>query len=129
MSEENVEVVRRWIGAFPNDPEAFRETLHPETVWFPFEENHTPSHGLDGAMRIRSQWLSSFDEMQAELEEVIEGEEDVVASVHVTAKGKTSGAEVDVRLHLHFKVREGMVIYLFEYVDRTEALEAVGLRG
>ena len=79
-------------------------------------------------MRIRDQWLSSWDEMQAELEEVIEGEGDVVASVHVTARGKTSGAEVDVRLHLHFKVRDGMVIYLFEYVDRTEALEAMGLR-
>ncbi len=128
MSEENVEVVRRWFWAFENDTEAFRHTLHPEIEWSPFEESHTPSYGVEGAMRIRNQWLDTWDEHRFDLEEVIEEGESVVASVHITARGKASGVEVDVRLHGHFKVREGKIVYLFEHDDRAAALEAAGLR-
>ena len=127
MSRENVEVVRRWLWAFENDSEAFRHTLHPEIEWSPFEESHTPSYGVDGAMRIRNQWLDTWDEHQIDLEDVIAEGEGVVASLHVTARGQASGVEVDVRLYGHFKVREGKVAYLFEHVDRAEALEAAGL--
>jgi ketosteroid isomerase-like protein len=46
---------------------------------------------------------------------------------HVTARGKASGVEVDLRLHYQFKVRDDKVVYLFEHEDRAEALEAAGL--
>jgi ketosteroid isomerase-like protein len=42
-------------------------------------------------------------------------------------RGKTSGAKVDVRIHFHFKVQNGKVVYTFEYEDKAEALEAAGL--
>lgn len=128
MSREDVELVERWMWAFENDPEALRRILHPEIVWFPFEDNHTPSSGVEAAMRVRAQWFDSWDQMQGELEETVEGTDGVVASIHVRGRGKASGVEVDVRLYLHFKVREGKVIYLYEHEDRAEALEAVGLR-
>ena len=35
--------------------------------------------------------------------------------------------EVDLRLYLHFKLRDGKIVYLYEYADRGEALEAAGL--
>lgn len=44
--------MRRWIWAFENDDAAFGEVTHPDIEWAPFEENHTVSHGFDGAMRI-----------------------------------------------------------------------------
>jgi ketosteroid isomerase-like protein len=91
-------VVERWIWAFENDADAFRDILHPEIVWFPFEDNHTPSHGLEGAVRVRTQWFDSWDQMRGELEETVEGTDGVVASMHVTGRGKASGVEVDVRL-------------------------------
>ena len=59
---------------------------------------------------------------------MIEQGESVVASIHVTARGKTSGVEVDTRLHLHFKVRDDKIVYLFEHADRAAALEAAGLQ-
>jgi ketosteroid isomerase-like protein len=127
MSQENVEVVQRWIDTFADDPDAFRETLHPEIEWFPFEENHTPSHGVEGGMRIRNQWMGSWDEMRVDVEDVVAESENIVASVHVTARGKASGVEVDVRLHLHFKVRDEKIVYVFEHEDKAAALEAVGL--
>jgi ketosteroid isomerase-like protein len=125
MSQENV--VRRWFEAFTEDADAFRDVLHPDIEWFPFEENHTPSHGIDGGMRIRNQWMGAWDEMQAELEDLVEKDESIVATVHVMGRGKASGVEVDTRLYLHFKVRDDKVIYLYEYVERRPALEAVGL--
>jgi hypothetical protein len=49
----------------------------------------------------------NWREHRLELEEVTAGGNDIVASVHVTARGKTSGVEVDVHLHPRFKVRAG----------------------
>jgi ketosteroid isomerase-like protein len=128
MSQANVEIVRRWLWAFEQDDDAFRRLTHPEIEWAPFEENHTVFHGLDGAMQIRSGWLDSWSEHDMDIEEVLDGPgEDVMASLHLHARGAGSGVDVDVRLHGHFKIRDGRVAYLYEYQDRAEALEAVGL--
>lgn len=131
MSRENVrvrnEAVRTFVSAFENDTEAFRNTLHPEVEWFPIEDNRTPSRGIEAAMRNRNAWLDTWDEHQLDLEEVVEAGDDVVALVHITARGTGSGIEVDVRFYAHFKVRDGKVIYIFDHEDRGAALEAAGL--
>ncbi len=132
MAQENIEVrnevVRRWFWAFENDADAFRDTLHPEIEWFPIEGNHTPSYGVEAAMRNRSQWLDTWDEHRFDLEEVIEEGDSVVALVHITARGRASGVEVDVRFHAQFKVRAGKVVYIFDHEDRAAALKAAGLK-
>jgi ketosteroid isomerase-like protein len=129
MSQANVEVVRRLIWAFEHDRDTFIELAHPEIEWAPFEENHTVFHGLGGALGIRSGWLDTWAEHHIEIEEVFDRGDDVVVSMHLIARGKGSGIEVDVRVYPHVKVREGKVVYVFEYEDRAEALEAVGLTG
>jgi len=65
--------------------------------------------------------------MRAEVEEVVGEGDSLVATVHVTAQGRASGVEVDVRLYFHFKVRDDKVAYIYEHQDRATALEAVGL--
>jgi ketosteroid isomerase-like protein len=127
MSQENVELAKKWIASFEGDADAFQATLHPEIEWFPFEDNYTPSYGIDGAMRIRNNWLDAWDEMRADLEEVFEGGDSVVASLHITGRGKSSGVKVDARLYLHFKMRDDRIAYIFEHTDRASALEAAGL--
>jgi ketosteroid isomerase-like protein len=37
--------------------------------------------------------------------------------------------EVDQRFYMHWRLREGKIVYLYEYADRDEALEAGGLSG
>jgi hypothetical protein len=127
MSQENVEIVRRWLWAFENSDDLFRELTHPEIEWAPFEENHTVSHGLAGAVRIRDGWLDPWAEHHIGIEELIDAGQDVVAVPHLIARGASSGAEVDVHLYGHFKVRDAKIIYLYEHEDRTQALEAAGL--
>ena len=128
MSQENVEIVRRWLLAFDKNTDIFRQLTHPEIEWMPFEDNHTPSNGLDGAMRIRNGWLDAWDEHRVDIEEALDGGgDDVVATVHVIGRGRGSGVEVDVRLYGHLRVRDAAVIYVYEHEDRADALKAVGL--
>jgi ketosteroid isomerase-like protein len=127
VTQANVEVAKRWLGSFDGDTQVFRGTLHPDIEWHPFEDNHTPSHGIDGAMRIRNGWRDAWEEMQVELQEVLDNDDYVVASVHVTSRGKSSGVEVDTRLHLLFRIRNQKIIYIFEHTERAAALEAAGL--
>jgi ketosteroid isomerase-like protein len=124
MSQDNVEVVRRWLWAFENDTDAFRELLHPEIEVFPFEENHTPVHGVADAVRNRNDWLATWDEHRFDLEEVIEQGNSVIASIHITARGKGSGVATDVRFYVHFKVRDHQIVYVFDHRDRATALKA-----
>ena len=131
MSQENVEVrndaVRRFFSAFEGDDEAFRDTLHPEIEWYPIEENRTPTRGVDAAMWNRNEWLDTWDEHRIDLEEVAEEGDSVVVSIHITARGKISGAEVDLLFYAHFKLRDGKVVYIYDHEDRDAALEAAGL--
>ena len=78
-------------------------------------------------MRIRNGWLEAWEEMEVTLEKVVDSDDCVVASVHVTGRGRSSGVEVDVRLHLLFKMRDEKIAYVFEYTDRAAALEGAGL--
>ncbi len=128
MSQENVrtDTVQAWFDAFADDPDAFRDSLHPEIEWFPFEDNHSPSYGIDGAMRIRSHWLESWEDQDVDLENFVAQGSNVVVTAHVTARGRGSGVEVDVRLHFHFRLRGDKIAYIYEHTARAEALEAAG---
>jgi ketosteroid isomerase-like protein len=131
MSHQNLQVrneaVRGFISAFENDTDAFRNALHPEIEWFPIEENRMPTRGIEAAMSNRNAWLDTWDEHRLDLEEVVEEGDNVVALLHITARGTGSGVEVDVRFYAQFKVRNGKVIYIFDHEDRAAALEAAGL--
>lgn len=122
-------MVRRFFSEFEGDDEAFRETLHPEIEWYPIEENRTPTFGVHAAMWNRNAWLEAWDEHTFHLEEVIESGDSVVVGVHITARGRGSGIEVDVRFYAQMKVRDGKIVYIYDHEDRTAALEAAGLSG
>jgi ketosteroid isomerase-like protein len=128
MSQENVEIVLRSIEAFEHDEEAWLRMADPAIVWHPIEEGHLPSRGLEDAVGVRRRWLESWDVFQIDVEEIKDGADSVVASVHLTGRGKGSGVEVDLRVHMHYKLRDGKIVYVYEYADRGEALEAAGLR-
>jgi ketosteroid isomerase-like protein len=133
MSQQNVrvedEVIRRWFWAFENDTDAFRATLHPEIEWFPIDENRGRLRGIDAAVRNRDEWLETWEEHRFDVDEVAAGGDSIVVSVLITARGKTSGALVDVRFYAHIKLRDDKVVYIYDYEDSADALEAAGLSG
>jgi ketosteroid isomerase-like protein len=120
--------VRGFFAAFEDDDDAFSAVLHPEIEWYPIEENRTATRGIEAALWNRNQWLDTWDDHHLEVEEVIEDGDNVVAGVHITARGRGSGVEADVRFYAQFKVRDGKVAYVYDHEDRGEALDAAGLR-
>jgi len=127
MSQENVEIVRRCLETFETDEDAWLQTLDPELEWYPIEDGHIRRLGHEAALGVRRRWLESWDDHQVDVEEVKDGGDSVVVGQHLSGTGKGSGLEVDFRVYLHFKLRDGRVSYVYEYADRGEALEAAGL--
>jgi ketosteroid isomerase-like protein len=54
-------------------------------------------------------------------------DERVLVFVHASAEGEGSGAPVEVRSATEFTIRDGAIVRVKLYKDRTEALEAAGL--
>ena len=127
MSKENVEVVLRAIQAFGHDEEAWLSAIDPGIEWYPIEEGHSLSRGHEAAIRVRRSWLENWEGHQIDAEEMKDGADSVVACLHLTGRGKMSGVEVDLRVYQHLKLRDGKIVYVYEYEDRGEALEAAGL--
>jgi ketosteroid isomerase-like protein len=129
MVQENVEIVQQWLHGFEDDLDVFCANTHPDIEWMPFEDNHTPSHGIEGAVRIREGWLDAWDDHRTTIDELQGKGDSVYLAATLIGRGKGSGATVEVRLYGHFKVRDGKVAYFYEHLNRADALKAAGLEG
>jgi ketosteroid isomerase-like protein len=127
MTPQSEDVVRRFLETFGTDAGAFAQTLHPEIEWFPFEDNHVRSYGVAAGLKIREGWVEAWEEMSIDVERMDVRDDEVVVGIHVIGRGLASGVEVDTRLYMHFKVRDGRIVYLFEYTDQAAALKAAGV--
>ena len=135
MSNENVEVVRRvtdvmdqesFEAAFP----IFAELAHPDVVWredpgWPGADTY---RGLDEVRRTVFDRLDSLDFEQV-TEELVPSNDKVLALVRWHGRGRASGAQGALDLAIVFTVHYGLITKVEFYLDRAEALEAVGLRA
>jgi ketosteroid isomerase-like protein len=134
MSQENVEVMRAAFEAWnARDMEALFAHFHPELVYHPRADEPDPSPhvGRDAYERLTYGFLDSFSEVTAEVLEVIDAGDHVIAStvLHVVLRGQgsASGAGVSDTYVFVYKLRDGLVVEGWEYRTKQEALEAVGL--
>jgi uncharacterized protein len=132
MSQENVETVRRANQALKRgDREAALADYHPDAVW------HDLAHAPDSAERVQGlpalraiwdQWEQAFDELSADIDELIDAGRYVVAMTRWRARGKGSGVVIDVYQADVFQVDGGKVTSVtLGYPDKRTALKAVGL--
>ena len=129
MSEENVEIVRRAIETFPTDVEAWLDTMDRMIRWYPLEEGHSLVVGREAALRSRERWMETFDKesYRGGLTELRGEGENVYAAVYECGQGRGSAVEIEGDVYLHYKVRNGKIVYCYEYANRDDALEAAGL--
>ena len=129
MLQQNVEVVRRFFQTYATGAEAWADTLDPAVRWHVLEERHALVLGREAVVRAQERWLEAFDAQsyRDEVEELMGQGENVLAAVRIRGRGRRSGIPVDNRVYLHFKVRDGKIVYCYEYETRDEALEAAGL--
>jgi len=133
MSQENVEIVRDYWKAFAaGGLDAVTEFWDPEIDWRAIEgapDDVGEMHGREAVRLYLQDWVDMFEGLTVVAEELLEVEDQrVVAVIRVSGRAKLSGIETELRLAVVNSVRDGKIVRGREYIDREEALEAVGLR-
>jgi ketosteroid isomerase-like protein len=133
MSQENVEIVRRVIdvmdaegfeAAFP----VFLKAAHSDVEWR--EDPAWPgSANYRGVEPVRQVILDRMDtlDFDQQTEDLISVDDKVVALVCWVGRGKTSGAQGEISMAMVWTVRDQAITRLEFFLDRAQALEAVGL--
>jgi uncharacterized protein len=131
MSHENVEIVRRgWEAWEGGDLSAAIAGFSPDLVTYiapPLPVAGT-YHGPEGFLQVTLDWAEGFDEVVMTAEEFIDAEDDVVVHARHRARGAESGVPVETDPWYVFTIRAGKIVRAAVFNDRSEALEAAGLR-
>ena len=132
MSLENVDLVRRTIGAFNSgDWDASLEYMDEDIEWraadaVPDQDSY---FGRDGVRAFWTAWTDNFEGFRLEVEELIDAGDDVVVVTRIRGRGIASGAEVRSNSFAQVARVRDRKIRRWEIYDRTQdALEAAGLR-
>ena len=84
--------------------------------------------GIDAIRRQFARWVEAYPDLKVEPLEAKGKADKVFLWVRFTGQGEGSGVPVEMELAHVLTVRDGRVVRTAEYFDRTEALEAAGLR-
>jgi ketosteroid isomerase-like protein len=127
MSAENVEIVRRAYEAFNGaNPEAAMDLLDPDCEWslpahFPDAETWRGRDRVAEGLRARAE---SWDSLNIEVHELIDGGDKVVALVRIHGRAPLTGLELagmGVDAHL-WTLRNGRAVSVRMYGGTEEAL-------
>src|SRR4051794_30380989 len=132
MSQENIEIVRRWIAALnAADTDALVALVHPEIEWR--DQMHAPDvpevlHGIAALEHLAEQWEGAYDSMTCDVLDYTDAGPWVICVSSWRAESKGSGMTVDLRsvdscLVENDKIRRSWG----GYSDLPAALNALGL--
>jgi uncharacterized protein len=125
MAEANVAALQRGYEALNRgDLSVVSELLDPEIEWH--EPGDSPEagthHGRDSFERFLRGWRDSFDSFQVVPEQVVERGDKLIAVVHQSGRGRTSGVEVNARLAHVWTVEDGRAVRWESVPDPDDAL-------
>jgi ketosteroid isomerase-like protein len=130
MSAENVEIVRRALASMDRSLDRVAEFWAPDIDWRAIEgapDDIGVFRGHEAMRRYYGHWYETFENIDSQTEELIDGGEHVVAMLRVVGQMKGSDATIDMRLGIVYTVRDGLIVRGREYSSREEALAAAGL--
>jgi ketosteroid isomerase-like protein len=119
--QENVEIVRRFIAVDVDEALTYAD---PGIVWNPIEE--TPTEGHDAVRASLARWKGEWDDYELMPEEFEDRGDSVVVTVQVRGRGRGSGVEIGARFYDVYTLRDGKIVRMEQFAERSEALEAVG---
>jgi ketosteroid isomerase-like protein len=133
MSQGNVEIVRRvYEAAAQQDSEAVLALYDPQveldsTRLQIVGEAGAVHHGHEGMRRFFREWHDAWENIEYDYDELIDaGHDKVVSVVTRRARGRASGAEVELRVALVWTLTGGKVARVVWFPSRDEALQAAG---
>ena len=149
MSQENVEIVRRFFEAVERlletwePPRSLQEAtkagdlppeatevlgcMSPDAEWNPVFSGETYRGQLE-VVRALDELLQAAEDYSMKLVTItdLEGTR-ALAEYGLRLKGKTSGVDVSATMFSVISVQDRLIARIHEYADRREALEAAGL--
>ena len=129
-SEQNAELVRRWVEAFNARDIEVLITLSDRSI-----ELHSALAAIDGATyhghagmrRWHQELQEGGNEVRVEPEVYFELGDGILGFYVAHARGRQSGAEVEMPAAFLTKLRDGRVTYLKVYLDRADAMRDAGV--
>jgi ketosteroid isomerase-like protein len=134
MSEAKFELVRRLVDAFnERDPEAASAVLSDDAEWRPA---YTGGGAVEGAVyrghegfrRYLDDLAETWREIEGYIDELRDVGEHVLLLARIRFVARASGVEMTQPITGVFTFRDDRIATAHYYVERSEALEAVGLR-
>jgi ketosteroid isomerase-like protein len=129
MSEENVEIIRslydRW------GTEHWRTVFAEDVVWDASRLSGLPNagvyHGHEGVTKFFTLWLQAWEDPRVELRELVDAGDKVVCTFSWTARGRTSGAEVEQEFFAVYELRDGKIVAFLQATSREDAMRDAGV--
>jgi len=133
MAQENVEIVRQAVEAFNRRDfdGMFASVARPDFEYtasglIPGEQG--VYRGLREFSRLSERVFGEFDDLHAEIDDLIDAGDRVLLGLTTRGRGRKSGAETSWRYYQVWTIRDGRVLRGQGFLDRDEALQAAGLR-
>lgn len=134
MSAENVEVVRAAFQSMTSGHAAsVFELYDPEVELDPSRAElggliGTGTYrGHEGVRRFFRDYYDAWQRVDYDIEQLVDAGERVVSAVKTRARGRTSGAEVELRIYGVWTIRNGRIVRVMFFATNEEALEVAGL--
>jgi ketosteroid isomerase-like protein len=137
MSEENVQVARRFVDAL----NAFLRGDISREVWLALWDEDAEFYplraqlegesysGHDGLMRFVAELAEDFEEVRFELDQTRDAGDEVVGIGRFRARGRASGLDLNVPFGAVQRLRRGKIVYTRLFSEPAEALRAAGIEG
>ena len=133
MSQENVEIARRWCEAMSAGPEetlsAIGRFADPDVDFYPVRKfpEAEPCHGQEEFTRFLRRFWDSYSESEWAIENAFEvGEDRVLVKATLRAEGRGSGMSLGGEVYICFWFRHGRFFRIENHVTPRGALHALG---
>ena len=107
--------------------------MDPEIEYRPAPDQVPPGmdpvvHGHAGYRQVWQGMIDAFEDFHGEPDEVLDLGDMLLATSHYRGHGTGSGVPVHLPVFQLFRLRRGLVVWQQDFSDRSQALEAAGLR-
>jgi ketosteroid isomerase-like protein len=129
MSKENVEAIHRGVDAMNRgELDPILDLIDDGVLWEPLRASFEGSYrGHAGMRRYWADTAESFEFFEVRFAELRDLGDRVLAIGTVRARGRDSGAEIEIATAAIFTFREARLVHYKDYGDRRTAFEAAGL--
>jgi hypothetical protein len=136
MSQENVEIVRRFIDRYLDAPSDIRELVadlfEPDADYYPVRKfpEARPCHGVEEIARFQTEYRDVWDRYEMEASKLIPVSDDrVLVHAVLRADGRESGVKLEGELYQCLWLRLGRFFRWEDHLTLKGALRALGLNG